>query len=256
MRVLNPKNELIDDIRLADHPPPMQGHPFSAGALYNDGGIVDSVELLMTPPVRLEDLWVRPNWKNGDIVIQASVRNSGQTSAKGRLAFTAGPATSGETLASAGLEQEFKPGETLVESRLRINNPHLWDLNDPYLYRVTAKVWLRRDRRSFDELSTRCGFRDFRFENGCFRLNGRRIFLKCSHTSTHYPIGLHWPHDPDLARRDLLYAKVMGFNAIRFFCSVPDALPARSVRRTWADDLRGIVCRLVSRGFAENGGAL
>ena len=45
--------------------------------------------------------------------------------------------------------------------------------------------------------------------------------MKCSHTSTHYPIGLHWPHDPDIARRDLLLAKAMGFNSIRFFCSVP-----------------------------------
>ena len=63
--------------------------------------------------------------------------------------------------------------------------------------------------------------REFHFDNGYFRLNGKRIFLKCSHTSTHYPIGLHWPHDPDLARRDLLLAKAMGFNAIRFFGAVP-----------------------------------
>ena len=220
VRVLNPKNEPIDDIRLATIPRRCKVIPFNAGALYDDGGIVDSVELLITPPVRLEDLWVRPNWKNGDIIIEATVRNSGQASARGRLAFTAGPATIGETLASAGMEQEFKPGVTRVESRLRINNPHLWDLNDPYRYRVTAKVWLN-GTGSFDELSTACGFRDFRFVDGCFRLNGRRIFLKCSHTSTHYPIGLHWPHDPDLARRDLLYSKIMGFNAIRFFCSVP-----------------------------------
>jgi beta-galactosidase/beta-glucuronidase len=178
------------------------------------------VELLITPPVRVEDLWVRPNWRNGDIVVQASVRNSGSTSAKGRMVFTAGPAPSGETVSSAGTEQEFKPGVTLVESRLHINQPHLWDLNDPFRYRVTAKVWVDGSG-SFDDLSTPCGFRDFRFVDGAFRLNGRRIFLKCSHTSTHYPIGLHWPHDPELARRDLLYAKVMGFNAIRFFCSVP-----------------------------------
>ena len=220
VRVLNPSNDPIDGLRLPIIPRRCKVIPFSAGALYDDGGIVDSVELLITPPVRLEDLCVRPNWKNGDIVIQASVRNSGPASAKGRLTFTAGPATIGETLASAGLEQEFKPGVTLVESRLQIKNPRLWDLNDPYRYRVTAKVWLD-GTGSFDDLSTPCGFRDFRFADGAFRLNGRRIFLKCSHTSTHYPIGLHWPHDPDLARRDLLYAKVMGFNAIRFFCSVP-----------------------------------
>ena len=31
-----------------------------------------------------------------------------------------------------------------------------------------------------------------------------------------FPIGQRLPHDPDLARRDLLDVKVMGFNAIRF----------------------------------------
>ena len=220
VRVLNPTNEPIDDIRLGTIPRRCKVIPFSAGALYDDGGIVDSVELMIAPVVRLEDLWVRPNWTNGVVSVQATVRNAGRESARGRLALTAGPAGSGETLATAELEREFKPGETLLESRLEIKQPHLWDLNDPYLYRVTGKVWIDQSP-SFDELSTRCGFKDFRFDHGCFRLNGRRIFLKCSHTSTHYPIGLHWPHDPDLARRDLLYAKVMGFNAIRFFCSVP-----------------------------------
>ena len=41
---------------------------------------------------------------------------------------------------------------------------------------------------SLDERSVRCGFRDFRFEDGYFRLNGRRIFLKCSHTGNHCPV--------------------------------------------------------------------
>ena len=66
----------------------------------------------------------------------------------------------------------------------------------------------------------RCGFRDFRFENGAFRLNGRRIYLRCSHTGNCCPIGLEMPHDPDFLRRDLLNAKVMGFNAIRFIAGV------------------------------------
>ena len=62
----------------------------------------------------------------------------------------------------------------------------------------------------------RCGFREFRFENGFFRLNGRRIFLRSTHTCNHFPVGLKLPPDPDMARRDLLDLKVMGFNMIRF----------------------------------------
>ena len=70
--------------------------------------------------------------------------------------------------------------------------------------------------RSLDELTTRFGFRDFRFADGYFRLNGRRLLLRSTHTCNHFPIGLQFPHDPDLLRRDLLNLKAMGFNAVRF----------------------------------------
>ena len=66
----------------------------------------------------------------------------------------------------------------------------------------------------------RCGFRDFRFEDGYFRLNGRRLLLRCSHTGNHTPIGQQLAYDPDWLRRDLLNVKVMGFNAIRFIAGV------------------------------------
>ncbi|MFH1922825.1 MAG: glycoside hydrolase family 2 TIM barrel-domain containing protein, partial [Planctomycetota bacterium] len=194
--------------------------PFRPGALYNDGGIVDSVELLVSPAVRVEDLHVRPDPKTGKIGIRAKVTSFLSEPVTGQIELTVAPARSGETLQATRLQRQFSPGDTLVETELQIESPRLWELNDPFLYRVTARVEAA-DSRSFDEQSTRCGFRDFRFENGCFRLNGRRIFLKSSHTATHYPIGLHWPHDPDLARRELITMKTMGFNAIRFFCAVP-----------------------------------
>jgi hypothetical protein len=99
-------------------------------------------------------------------------------------------------------------------------NPRLWGLNDPFLYRVTARV-TSDDPALLDEQSVRCGFRDFRFADGAFRLNGRRIYLRCSHTGNCTPIGLELPHDPDLLRRDLINAKMMRFNAIRFIAGVP-----------------------------------
>ena len=220
VRVLNPTNEPIDDISLPFIPRRCKVVPFRAGALYNDGGIVDSVELLLAPALRLADLHVSPDPKTGAIRVRVVARNALPDSIRAHLEFAVAPAASGETLHVAGLDRELPPGDTPIETTVRVDRPRLWELNDPYLYRVTARV-RAAGTESFDEQSTRCGFRDFRFEDGYFRLNGRRVFLKCSHTSTHYPIGLHWPHDPDLARRDLLNAKAMGFNSIRFFCSVP-----------------------------------
>ena len=62
---------------------------------------------------------------------------------------------------SAGVvEREFPPGDTLVAAELKLEQPRLWELNDPFLYRVTARV-TTAEPGSVDELSVRCGFRDF-----------------------------------------------------------------------------------------------
>ena len=213
VRVLNPTAEPIDGFVLRETP-----HRVKEG-ITNIGGILDSVELLVVPAVRVEDLFVRPDPKTGRIRIQANVRNALKKATKAHLVFTVAPATSGETLDVAEVEQELNPGDKLIDTNLQVKDPGLWDLNNPYLYRVMARV-REVESNSFDEQSTRCGFRDFRFENGYFRLNGRRIFLRCSHTGNDCPIGFHVPHDPDLIRRDLLNVKVMGFNAIRFISGV------------------------------------
>jgi hypothetical protein len=209
VRVLNPTHERIDGIVLTEVPKQARVIPYQAGAAYNHGGITGSVELLATPAVRVEDLFARAEPKMGTIKIQANVRNAAKTPARGRLEFTVAPAASGETLCVVAIERELAPGDTLVEAEVKIDRPRLWELNDPFLYRVTTRL-------GEDERSVRCGFREFRFQNGFFRLNGRRIFLRSTHTCNHFPVGLKLPPDPDMARRDLLDLKVMGFNMIRF----------------------------------------
>ncbi|MDY0165251.1 MAG: glycoside hydrolase family 2 TIM barrel-domain containing protein [Thermoguttaceae bacterium] len=219
VRVLNPTNEPIDGIVLSETPHRNKVIPYRAGASYNHGGIVDSVELLVVPSIRIDDLFARPDTKTGNIRVQARVRNADQRDAAAQIEFTVAPAASGETLQGIVLDQHLPPGDTLVETELHVTQPRLWDLNEPNLYRVTARV-RESGSPSFDEHAVRCGFRDFTFENGYFRLNGRRLFLRCSHTGNHCPVGLQLPPDPDMLRRDLLNVKVMGFNAIRFIAGV------------------------------------
>ncbi|MFH1264636.1 MAG: glycoside hydrolase family 2 TIM barrel-domain containing protein, partial [Planctomycetota bacterium] len=215
VRVLNPTNEPIDGIVLGETPRRCKVIPYSAGAGFNHGGVVDSVELLFVPPVRVDDLFARPDPQTGKIRVEVNVHNAEGAAASGRLDLSVAPAASGSTRDVVGLDREFPPGDTRIEAELQVDDPHLWDLNDPYLYRVTARVQ-SGGNHSFHERSTRCGFRDFRFAGGYFRLNGRRIYLRSTHTCNHYPIGLQFPHDPDFLRRDLLNLKVMGFNAVRF----------------------------------------
>lgn len=220
VRVLNPTHEPIDGIVLTQTPHRNKALPYGPGSAWDQGGIWDSVELLSTPAVWVEDVFVRPDWKTGNVRIQANLRNLSPGGVPARVEFAIAPAASGQTIVAVTETRELPPGDTLVEGRIAVPDHRLWELNDPYLYRVTCRVAAEKPKL-VDELAVRCGFRDFRFENGAFRLNGRRIYLRSSHTGNCCPIGLEMPHDPDILRRDLVNAKAMRFNMIRFIAGMP-----------------------------------
>lgn len=223
VRVLNPTHTPIDGIVLNETAHRNKALPYQSGSAWDQGGILDSVEVLTVPRAWIEDLFVRPDWKSGVIRIQANIRNAGPAPLTARMQFCVAPAATGETLTAVRLEPGLQFGDTLVEATLKVDNPHLWNLDDPFLYRVTARLCLGDEQAdgTMHEQSVRCGFRDFRLEDGYFRLNGKRIYLKCSHTGNCCPIGLEMPHDPDFLRRDLINQKMMRFNAIRFIAGVP-----------------------------------
>ena len=216
VRVLNPTNEPIDGIALNGIPRLCKIVPFWNGNLFDYGGIIGSVALLMAPAVRVEDLWVRADWKTGRIRIQTTVRNTTSQPVRGFFGFDVVPASGGEILTTARLEHQLPPSDSMVETELLIDNPQLWNLETPFLYRVTARLHTS-ESEFVDETSVRCGFRDFRVENGYFRLNGKRIFLRSTVTLSHCPVGQRLPptQAPDLLRRDMLYSKMAGFNVVR-----------------------------------------
>ncbi len=219
VRVLNPTEAPIDGIRLSETARRCKegGANYVAGGSYNHGGITESVELLCVPPVYLEDLFAAATSSvdAGRIRVQLGVRNATTALQKATVALTVSSARSGETTATVTLDRDLPAGSSQVEADLPISNPRLWNLNDPYLYRVTARIAVAGSGE-FAERSVRCGFRDFRFADGYFRLNGHRLYLKSTHTCNHFPVGLQFARDPDMLRRDLLNLKVMGFNMVRF----------------------------------------
>ena len=221
LRVLVPTHTPIDGIVLKQTPHRNEAFPIAPGADFNHGGIMDSVELLLAPAVWIEDVVVRPDWKTGEIEIEATVRNTLAAAAGAVMECSVAPAAGGRTPGITRVECRAAPGRTLVRARLKVAGRRLWQLNDPFLYRVTARLWRAEAPRSIDARSVRIGFRDFRFTNGHFRLNGKRLYLRGSHTGNSTPIGIHnLAYDPGMLRRDLLNVKAMGFNMIRFIAGV------------------------------------
>lgn len=217
VRVLNPRHEPIDGIALGETPHRCKCDPYIAGGAFNHGGITAPVQLVLAPPIRLEDLWVRADADSGKVRVQARAQNDEAHTVSATIEFSLASPGESVTLTNHGGEYSLAPGENVVEAELAVDDPQLWQLNEPNLYRVSCRLNAEDgDSDWLDERAVRCGFRDFRFKNGYFRLNGKRLFLKGTHTLNHTPVGLQVPHDPDLLRRDLLNLKVMGFNMVRF----------------------------------------
>ncbi|MBN1553624.1 MAG: hypothetical protein JXA11_02680 [Phycisphaerae bacterium] len=218
VRVLNPTDEPIDGFKLTEIPHRnKEAREYQPGRSYNAGGIPTHVTLHVVPAVRISDVFVRPCATTGDVRISVTARNDTNESVRGSLAVSIGPANGGDILKSLRVESDFPVGQSIYEHVLKVDPPHLWNLDDPYLYRVIAKL---ETGKGSHEHMVRCGFRDFRVERGYFRLNGRRILLRSTHTGNHMPVGQLVPVDPDLIRRDLLMTKASGYNCVRFIAGM------------------------------------
>ena len=229
VRVLNPRSDqAIDGYLLEQTPHRNKTMPARAGSAFNSGGIMYPVELRFVPRVYIRDVWVRPDPGSGAVAVTAALENTCPGAPRAvHCAVSIQPAAGGETLASAAQEVQLPPGSAEVDLAVAVAQPHLWSLDDPYLYRVTVTVTgadLAAEQRAH-QVSARCGFRDFRLAGGYFHLNGQRIFVKSTHTGNCMPVGQQVAVLPDHVRRDLIFAKASGFNMVRFISGV--AYPAQ-----------------------------
>jgi len=127
VRVLDPKDESFDGFVSAETP-----HGGWTDSPARSGGILDSVELLVVPRVYIEDIAAFPDSATDTLRLRVTVHNAGQEPANSEFLFTVAPAASGETLAALPLRRKLPPGETSLEASLHIENPHRWDIDDPY----------------------------------------------------------------------------------------------------------------------------
>jgi hypothetical protein len=224
VRVLNPKSERIDGIVLAETPHSNKVPAgIGVGAGYNRGGIIEPVEVLWTPAVRIDDVFVRADWKTGAVRIQITLSNGSASTVSGKIqmAIEENSDTAIGQAARIQLSQDIPPGRSQAECQMSVADHRLWRLEDPFLYRLTAEVDATGSH-DIHQKTVRFGFRELRVDRGYFRLNGKRIFLKSSHTGNHCPVGAIVPPAgaPDLLRKDLLYMKACGFNTVRFIAGL------------------------------------
>lgn len=159
------------------------------------GGILGAVHLRSVPPTRVEELWVRPNAKTGELYVTVTVNNTTNAPRDEKIALTLCDKKSGAEIQTLSKRATVPVGQSEVKLYTRIVNHQLWDLDTPTLYIATVSVSGR------DHRTTRFGFKEFYIHNGFFFLNGKRIFLKGAHCgiTAAYAVSM----------------KALGFNIIR-----------------------------------------
>ncbi|WP_162607587.1 discoidin domain-containing protein [Lachnoclostridium sp. An181] len=109
--------------------------------------------------------------------------------------------------------QEIAADESYQFSQdLVVSNPHLWGIDDPYLYNLVTEVY--EDGVKIDEVENNAGIRTIDFKSDGFYLNGERVYLRGANRHQAYQnVGDAAPNS--MQYRDALQIKQNGFNAIR-----------------------------------------
>lgn len=184
---------------------------YAGGGLYRDVSVYIGGSVRIAPwEVFVTTPEVSP--EKATVHVQANVTNDGpectadiEIAVKGKCGCVAATKT-----VSVALNAE---GNTLVETDLTIENPKLWDVDDPKLYDLTATVKIGGEES--DVYETEFGVRkiEIDFDNG-FRLNGKPMKLRggCIHHDNTLLGSCAYPRAEE---RKIQILKDAGYNAIR-----------------------------------------
>jgi hypothetical protein len=171
------------------------------------GGIWQSVRLVASGPVQIEDVFVIPQLADDTARIQVQFDNTALTS--GDQPLRVAIQFDGRTVAEHSESLHLKPGKNSAEWTLEVPEAKYWSPDEPNLYTLTVKA------KGSDKETVRFGMRELTIRDKQFVLNGKPIYIKAAFFEGLYPTRLALPDDMEMARREIQLAKDAGFNMIR-----------------------------------------
>nr|WP_294924799.1 beta-galactosidase GalA [uncultured Flavobacterium sp.] len=188
------------------------------GWFYEGAGIYRHVYLKKTNPIHVKEngTYVTSEIKenNAEVTAEVTIENKGNY--KGSIEVIQSILDdSGKQIATVS-ENVTAPDfykKTNYTSKLQVNNPLLWDIENPNLYRLITQI--KQDEKIIDQYETSFGIRTIKFdaERGFF-LNGKAVKLKGTNNhQDHAGIGTALPDELQYFRIKKL--KEMGSNAYR-----------------------------------------
>ena len=149
-------------------------------------------------------------------------------------AFLGAPSKKGGSIfvdvAGQTFKSEVKPGDMVVSVKLPLAEPHLWTLEDPYLYDVAVRF-------GDDAVKSYFGFREIgvgRNPNGdsYMTLNGKPLYLQMCLDQSYHPDGWYTFPSDEAMKRDILISKSLALTGNRVHIKVE--MPRKLY---WADRL-------------------
>jgi beta-galactosidase len=194
------------------------------GWFYEGAGIYRHVWLLQNNNVQIQNgsKFIYTELQNNKAIVNvdATIENKNTKAENGSIySFIA--TRDGKFVAQVK-EQKFTLAafdKITIKQKINIVNPHLWNLDDPYLYRVITV--LRVSNKIVESSTEKIGIRTFRFDaNEGFFLNGKHVKIKGTNNhQDHAGLGAALPDAINYYRIDLL--KKMGCNAYRTSHNAP-----------------------------------
>jgi hypothetical protein len=237
VRVVNPLNALdeypalskqeVEDAQTLEPDLPLSQVPHGKQTWYSStSGIWQSVTLERRPRVAIGPLRVRPDVPGSAAYVRWSIEGDP------RAAGASGEGTLGLEFAVldpdgrrvAEQRHALRDGAVSGEVELRIPSPRLWDIDQPNLYRVDARLVAGTgdDTTERDALTARFGMREIATRDGRILLNGRPIYLLGALDQDFYPDTISTPPSREYLDQQMRLAREMGLNILRCHIKVPD----------------------------------
>lgn len=175
------------------------------------GGITRDVWLRTRPNIAIGNIQLTtPDVSEDLATLQVNVALDTEKDVSGLQFEMVLTSPSGEVVGSKTSDIQ---GATTKISMDDIQNPKLWDTDNPHLY--TVDVFLKNGEDILDKVSDKVGFRWFEFvENGPFYLNGKRVLLRGTHRHEEHA-GVGAAMSNEMHRKDMEQIKEMGANFVR-----------------------------------------
>ncbi|MEC7945845.1 MAG: sugar-binding domain-containing protein, partial [Bacteroidota bacterium] len=177
-----------------------------------NGGIWQSVALKSFGKIKIQDVFIKPNYKDHSVVMELEMENTTESKKTVNTVIHFRDSDN-HLLKEFDFEITLVPGRNYVSKNTILQNVKNWEPSSPNLYSINISAYHNENLN--DQWSHRFGFREFTMENGRFHLNGKEFFLKGTFFEGVYPIQLSWPNDIKIARKEIQLAIDAGFNMIR-----------------------------------------